>query len=176
MATVPEWVTLTEGETVVWTGGPSPVQVLKELTGEGLLVVVGLAVAALRPTEVAGVPIPGLELLPVGLGLVGLGLVLVGVLAGLATYLRFRAVEYVVTSEELYVKRGLVSRSVTNLRLDRVQDCGFEQSATQRLSGYGDVYVSTAGGGGVELVFRNVPDPAAVNGVVTERLAEIREG
>ena len=98
-----------------------------------------------------------------------------GVALAVASYLRVRAVEYLITSTELYRKRGLLSRSVRNLRLDRVQDSGFEQGALQRLLGYGTVRVSTAGGGGVEMRFRAVADPEAVNARITRQLDRVRE-
>ncbi|MFW5919501.1 MAG: PH domain-containing protein [Halanaeroarchaeum sp.] len=171
---VPDWVTLTEGEQVVWRGGPATVRIAQELIGEAVLVVLGLWLAVAPPAALFGVALPTIPVVP--LGLVGVGLVLagVGVLSGVVTYLRFRAVEYLVTTEELYHKRGLLSRSVTNLRLERVQDSGFTQSAFQRLFDYGHVHVSTAGGGGVELRFADVDDPSAVNAVITEHLDRVR--
>ncbi|QLD89062.1 PH domain-containing protein [Natronomonas salina] len=174
MRQVPDWVTLTDGEKIVWSGGPSPVVIASSLLGEAVLVVVGLIIAGIGPGLVDGGTFPGAGALPGGIRFVGLIIALAGILAGLWTYLRFQSVEYVITSDELYVKRGMLSRSVTNLRLDRIQDSGFNQSASQRLLGYGDVYVSTAGSGGAELVFRNVNDPARVNNAITEQLDAAR--
>ena len=171
---VPDWVTLTDDETVVWRGGPSTARVVQELLGETLLVVVGLAVVAVGSGAVAAVDPPTLSAVPLGLVGVGLAVVLLGVVLGVVTYLRFRAIKYLITTSELYRKRGLFSRSVRNLRLERVQDSGFQQSAVQRLLGYGTVHVSTAGGGGVELQFRDVPDPEAVNGRITRQLDRVR--
>ena len=171
---VPDWVTLTDDETVVWRGGPSTARVVQELLGETLLVVVGLAVVAVGSGAVAAVDPPTLSAVPLGLVGIGLAVVLLGVVLGVVTYLRFRAIEYFITTSELYRKRGLFSRSVRNLRLERVQDSGFQQSAVQRLLGYGTVHVSTAGGGGVELRFRDVPDPEAVNGRITRQLDRVR--
>ena len=171
---VPDWVTLTDGETVVWRGGPSTARVVQELLGETFLVVVGIAVVAVGSGAVAAVDPPTLSAVPLGLVGIGLAVVLLGVVFGVVTYLRFRAIEYLITTSELYRKRGLFSRSVRNLRLERVQDSGFQQSAVQRLLGYGTVHVSTAGGGGVELRFRDVPDPEAVNGRITRQLDRVR--
>jgi uncharacterized membrane protein YdbT with pleckstrin-like domain len=173
---VPDWVTLTDDETAVWRGGPSTARVVQELLGETLLVVVGLAVVAVGSGAVAAVDPPTLSAVPLGLVGVGLAVVLLGVVLGVVTYLRFRAIEYLITTSELYRKRGLFSRSVRNLRLERVQDSGFRQGAVQRLLGYGTVHVSTAGGGGVELRFRDVPDPEAVNGRITRQLDRVRGG
>ena len=171
---VPDWVTLTDDETVVWRGGPSTARVVQELLGETLLVVVGLAVVAVGSGAVAAVDPPTLSAVPLGLVGIGLAVVLLGVVLGVVTYLRFRAIEYLITTSELYRKRGLFSRSVRNLRLERVQDSGFQQSAVQRLLGYGTVHVSTAGGGGVEMRFRAVPDPEAVNGRIARQLDRVR--
>ncbi|PSQ41962.1 hypothetical protein BRD14_05360 [Halobacteriales archaeon SW_5_68_122] len=171
---VPDWVTLTDDETVVWRGGPSTARVVQELLGETLLVVVGIAVVAVGSGAVAAVDPPTLSAVPLGLVGVGLAVVLLGVVLGVVTYLRFRAIVYLITTSELYRKRGLFSRSVRNLRLERVQDSGFRQSAVQRLLGYGTVHVSTAGGGGVELRFRHVTDPEAVNGRIARQLDRVR--
>ena len=173
---VPDWVTLTDDETAVWRGGPSTARVVQELLGETLLVVVGLAVVAVGSgaVAVAAVDPPTLSVVPLGLVGIGLAVVLLGVGLGVVTYLRFRAIGYLITTSELYRKRGLFSRSVRNLRLERVQDSGFQQSAVQRLLGYGTVHVSTAGGGGVELRFRHVPDPGAVNDRIARQLDRVR--
>lgn len=174
MRDVPEWVTLTEGEDVVWTGGPSAAQLARNLVWAVLLVVAGLVIAGVGPSLISGRALAAYDDISRILRIVGFVVGTVGLLVGLVAYLRHESIGYLVTTDELYVKRGFVSRSVRNLRLDRVQDTGFTQSALQRLLGYGDVHVSTAGGSGVELVFDNVPDPAEVNGIVAEQLDAVR--
>lgn len=173
MPYAPKWATLTEGEEVVWNGGPSAAQLVGSLFWALALVVVGLLVASLGPAQLSGPALALYDELERALTAAGFVIATVGLLVALVAYLRYESVEYLVTTEELYVKRGFVSRSVRNLRLDRVQDTGFTQSGIQRLLGYGNVHVSTAGGSGVELVFENVPDPAAVNGIVAEQLDAI---
>lgn len=174
MTRVPEWATLTEGEEVVWAGGPSGTVLARSLLWAVVLVVLGLLVASLGPAQLSGPALAAYGDIQRILRGAGFVIAVVGLLVGLVAYLRYESVEYLVTTEELYVKRGFVSRSVRNLRLDRVQDTGFTQSTVQRLLGYGDVHVSTAGGSGVELVFENVPDPTVVNGIVTEQLDAAR--
>ena len=112
---VPNWVTLTDDETVVWRGGPSTARVVQELVGETLLVVVGIAAVAVGSGAVAAVDPPTLSAVPLGLVGIGLAVVLLGVVLGVVTYLRFRAIGYLITTSELYRKRGLFSRSVRNL-------------------------------------------------------------
>lgn len=151
----PDWVELTEGEDVVWTGHPS----WYVKTGS---VVVALLLGA------AGIAI--LTLLSFPLAWAGVALLLVGALIVLVGYARLRSVQYVITDEEVYLKTGVLSRKVTNVRFDRIQNTGFEQTLLQRLLSYGTVRVDSAGGGGTEIVLRSVPNPEHVNGLLTERL------
>lgn len=160
----PDWVTLTEGEEVVWTGHPSLVTESGSIVFGVLLIVAGTAVAV-------GVdPISSLPVSPVP---VGGAIVLVGLLSVVAAYLRTRVTAYVLTTEEVYEKHGLLSRTVTNVRLDRVQNTGFTQSFGERLVGVGSVHLDTAGTAGTEFVLSSISEPERVNGLVTEQLDRI---
>lgn len=159
----PDWVTLTDGERIVWSGHPSLVTEVGSVLLGAILVAAGIAVAfGLAPT--AGLP------LPFPLSLAGLVLLAAGLLFAVAAYVRTRVTTYVLTTEEAYVKRGLLSRSVRNVRLGRVQNTGFTQSLGERLVGVGSVYIDTAGTDETEFVLASVPDPQRVNGLVTEQL------
>lgn len=163
----PDWLTLTDDEQVVWEGRPSPYPYLGGLLGPVGLVALGIAVAIVAAGVVSvGVPIP--EAVP-GVAIGG-ALVALGVALALGRIISWWLTRYVVTTEEVYHKRGVVSRSVTNTRLDQIQNTRFTQSATGRLFSYGDVYVDTAGGGGTEIVFRHVEEPQRVVGRITEEL------
>jgi uncharacterized membrane protein YdbT with pleckstrin-like domain len=78
----------------------------------------------------------------------------------------------VITSEEICVKHGLVSRDVTQIRIDRVQNTAYSQSVLERLCSFGDVEIYTAGSGTEDLVFRNVSRPERVKSVLTGLLSE----
>ena len=120
---------------------------------------------------------PRLSALPETIGTTGGGLlVLLGAYGVVRAALNWWSRYYVLTTEELYRKRGLVSRTVTNLRLERVQDTTFSQSALGRALSYGDVHVETASGGGPEITFGGVADPEAVVGEITRQLDRRRAG
>lgn len=172
---VPDWVTLTADEEIHWFGGPSVAPLARKLAAPLVLILVGLALVLAQPETVFGVSLAELPFLTRGITIVGLVVLAVGVAIAMLVYLRHSAVGYVLTSEELYVKRGLVSRDVTNVRLERVQDTGFTQSGLERLLGYGNVAVSTAGSSGVELRLENVDDPAEVNNRISRQVDEARE-
>lgn len=155
----PSWVTLTEGEQLVWSGHPS----LRSVGGTfviGLIVLaVGIGVGILSE----GI-IQILSLVPIGLGLF-----IVGV-----TYINYRSVQYILTAEEVYKKTGIISRSVVNIRLDRIQNTSYTQSFPERFLGYGHIQIDTAGTGGSDLTLADVPNPERVNGLITEHLDNVR--
>lgn len=151
----PEWVTLGSDEEVVWTGRPSP-YLVKYYIG----VAVGVGLAAVL----------ALWILPANWQWVGwVTLVAALAVAGYA-YVAYRATVYVVTSAKVYRKRGIVRTSVDTVRLDRIQNVSFSQTFLQRLVNCGDMAIDTAGSGGTEILFRSVPHPSRVNGLVIDRL------
>lgn len=158
---VPEWVHLTDDEELLWVGHPSLRPVAPFLAFGVLLILVGLALTSVAP--------PGLWFVP--LVLVPVGLVIVA-----RWYLVRWAVKYAITSEEVYKKTGIISRDVTQLRLDRVQNTNFSQSLTERLFSYGDIRIDTAGTGDTELVFEDIDRPEKVNGIITRQLDEAGVG
>lgn len=158
---VPSWVTLTEGETVVWSGRPSLLGSLGSLLRGVLVAFAGVAIyVVLVAAEVE-------PRRPV------LVLVLVGGLLMAYAILKHRSTRYVVTTNEVYRKEGLLSRRVTSLRLDRIQNTSFEQSFLQRLLSYGDVNIDTAGTGGTEITFEAVVRPQEVSKLLTEQLDRV---
>jgi len=99
-----------------------------------------------------------------------LSLVLIGIPIIVASYLQYTNTNYVVTGKGLYSKRGILSRDVKQIGFDKVQNISYSQSAIGSSLGYGSVDVSTAGGSGVELQFRNIPDPAAVQELISKEI------
>lgn len=99
-----------------------------------------------------------------------LSLVLIGIPIIVASYLQYTNTNYVVTSKGLYSKRGILSRDVQQIGFDKVQNISYSQSAIGSSLGYGSVDVSTAGGSGVELRFRNIPEPAGVQELISKEI------
>jgi uncharacterized membrane protein YdbT with pleckstrin-like domain len=99
-----------------------------------------------------------------------LSFVLVGIPILVSAYLTYQNTHYVVTDAGLYKKTGILSRDVQKIGFDKVQNTSYSQSAIGGYFGYGNVDVSTAGGSGVEMRFRSVPDPAEVQQLINERV------
>ena len=104
-----------------------------------------------------------------GIG-IPLSLVLVGIPILVGSYLQYTNTNYVVTNRGLYSKRGILSRDVQQIGFDKVQNISYSQSVLGSSFGYGSVNVSTAGGSGVELKFRSIPDPASVQELIAREV------
>jgi len=99
-----------------------------------------------------------------------LSIVLIGIPIVVASYLQYTNTNYVVTNRGLYSKRGVLSRDVQQIGFDKVQNISYSQSALGSYFGYGSVDVSTAGGSGIELQFRSIPNPAAVQELIAREI------
>lgn len=130
-----DWLSLDEGEELVWHGKPHR--------------------SSLVPALVVGVP---------------LSVVLVGLFVIAGAYLHRENTEYVVTTEALYRKSGVLSRNVQRVDFGKVQNTTYSQGFFGTQFGYGSVEISTAGGAGVELSFDSVPDPKAVQERINARV------
>ncbi|WP_158237415.1 PH domain-containing protein [Halegenticoccus soli] len=159
-----DWLSLGRDERVRWHDRPSVYVLARDLVPLAALGLIGLAIAVALRTALPDLPwwVP---LLP-------LALVAVAALVGLAAYLRWTTTHYVITTSGIYRKRGVVSRDVTRLRIDRIQNATYSQSTLQRLLSFGDMTLYTAGSGTVDLVLEDVPDPERVNRVLSDQLAE----
>jgi uncharacterized membrane protein YdbT with pleckstrin-like domain len=100
------------------------------------------------PAFIIGIPM----ILAFGLGLV--------IIAG--AYLSVKNTDFVVTSNNLYVKKGVLSRSVQKIGFDKVQNISFSQGVLGNQFDYGNIEISTAGGQGVEMRFRSIQNPKQV--------------
>ncbi|RRJ32675.1 PH domain-containing protein [Halocatena pleomorpha] len=114
-------------------------------------------------------------LLSIGVGL-PLCLVIVGIPLVISSYLHHTNTNYVITTTAVYKKRGIFSRSVKRVEFDKVQNTSYQQSMMGSYFGYGTVEIATAGTGGVEMRFRNVASPRAVQARINERSAETENG
>lgn len=155
-----DWLTLTDGEEIEWTGRPSLFTVAPQLIGTVAVGFLGgLSVSALQ--SVLSRPVPAIiHALPLLAGVSLLGLVLLG----------WYRVQYVITSNEVYIKRGLVSRDIAQIRLSRIQNTTRSQSVLERLLGYGDVVAYTAGSETMNIEFKSVPNPSQVTDTLSELL------
>jgi uncharacterized membrane protein YdbT with pleckstrin-like domain len=95
------------------------------------------------------------------------GLVSIIALVGVAVtilvgFVRRVATSYTITNRRLHIKRGIVSRTIQETRLERVQNVNYTQSVLQRMLQVGDVDFDTAAGDDYNFIFEGVSEPADV--------------
>ena len=156
-----DWLTLTDDEQVEWHGRPSLFTIAPQVA-LALLVGIGGAVGVSLLGSVFGT-LPGVvHLLPF--------LASVSILA--VVVVRWYRVEYVITTSEVYIKRGFLSLDVDQIRIARIQNTALSQSLPERLLGYGDVTAYTAGSDSITIKFDAVPNPSRVNRTLSELLGQ----
>ncbi|WP_049929199.1 PH domain-containing protein [Halopiger goleimassiliensis] len=161
-STTPDWFHISDDEELVWESRPHPIEL-----GPGFPIAV--------ITAIAGVGVTAWGLTDGGTLAAILGAVLVVGCVAFAgiRYLFWTNTRYVITSTELYKKRGVISRDVTQFRLERVQNTSLNQSMLGRALGYGDLTVFTAGSGDPELTFEHVPRPERASSILSDQLAAV---
>jgi uncharacterized membrane protein YdbT with pleckstrin-like domain len=95
------------------------------------------------------------------------GLVVLLAVAGvgitiLAGFIKRVATNYTITNRRLNIKRGIISRTIQETRLERVQNVNYTQSVIQRMLQIGNVDFDTAAGDDYNFVFEGVADPDEV--------------
>jgi uncharacterized membrane protein YdbT with pleckstrin-like domain len=163
-----DWLHLTDGEEIRWAGRPSWLTIALSVAFGVAIVLLGIGLTIWLSPMISDLGGPSwLAYLPLILTVVGLGQI--GI-----TYLNWIRLLYVITDEEIYVKHGLLSRDVSQIRLDRVQNTAYNQSALERVLSYGDVVIYTAGSSTEDVTFRNVPNPERVKRTLTRLLSDSR--
>ena len=134
------------GEEMVFDGHPSWRAVLSFYITGVIIVAVIVAVAALASGAV----------LAIVLGAVALGVM---ILVGLV---KRQATRYVITSERLHIRHGILAKKTQETRIQRVQNVNTEQSFIQRVLRVGTVDFDTAGTDDSEFRFVGVASPEEV--------------
>ena len=134
------------GERVVFEGHPSWRALLSVYLGGALAALAVAVVVALAAAIAIGVA--------VGAALVALVLI-VGFIKRMAT-------RYMVSTQRLYIRRGILSRRVQQTRIDRVQNVNTDQSLLERILHVGTVDFDTAGSEDSDFSFVGIADPGGV--------------
>ncbi len=104
-----------------------------------------------------------------------LAIVLVFAVYATIAILRWRARQYVLTSQRMLFVDGLVSKLSKSIFLDRVQDITSYQSLWGRLWGYGNLEVEAAGRDAREILDR-IPRPAEFRNALFTQVQAYRAG
>lgn len=156
---------LLEGETVMWRGRPTWRAYIGFFLKYGsLALAIGVIVEILKDTVWDGAP------RGYAWGITAILLVLV-VAAG---FIRKLQTLYMVTSERIYIRKGILSRQDHSTTHARVQNVNSSQGIIDRMLGTGDVEFDTAGSDDFEFRFYAVRHPQDLVKLVAEVEADVR--
>jgi uncharacterized membrane protein YdbT with pleckstrin-like domain len=146
-------------EEIVFEGHPSWRGVLSfYIYGVVAAVVVGIVVGLIAGSVIGSV-----------VAVAGIAAVLVGGL------LKRIATHYVVTTQRLRIRRGILAKKVQQTRIDRIQNVNTQQRVIDRVLRVGTVDFDTAGTDDSDFTFRGIANPDEVVGAV-DRAQRIAAG
>ncbi|GAA0473026.1 PH domain-containing protein (plasmid) [Halococcus dombrowskii] len=169
----PKWLHLSTEEQVLWFGRPHWITILPTI----LLMVIMFAIAITGTVfldrmdvgATVGSDFPGwISLLPLVIALIGL-------FGGVWVFLKWRYTAYVITSGEIYEKRGIISQNIDHFRIERIQNTTCDQSIIERLLSFGNVVIYTAGSGKQDMILDNVPNPKQVDRTLAVQYDELQK-
>jgi len=84
--------------------------------------------------------------------------------------LRWRKTIYGFTNRRLFRHQGVIAKDLYETPLSRVQDIRVTISLSQRLTGCGDIFITTAGTEGSACVWKNTPRPQRVKNLLSGQI------
>lgn len=115
------------------------------------------------------------SILPILVVGIPMSFVLIGIPIIALAYLNIKNTDFVVTNNGLYVKKGILSRSVQNIDFDKVQNISFSQGIFGNKFDYGNIEISTAGGSGVQMRFRSIEEPKHIQELINKHIKKDKE-
>jgi uncharacterized membrane protein YdbT with pleckstrin-like domain len=83
--------------------------------------------------------------------------------------------EYFISNKRIYVKRGLISRQLNDIKIEWITNIFVKQGIFGRVLKYGDIGISTPGEHGGAIGFIGVSDPLGVKAIIEDTLMKYKE-
>lgn len=99
--------------------------------------------------------------LTVILSLVGVGLIIFAV-----WFVKCKATTLTVTQDRTRLRRGLLSKSITEVWHQDIRNVQLDQTFLQRIFDVGSIGISSAGQGGLEIFVSGIPQPDQVKDLI----------
>jgi uncharacterized membrane protein YdbT with pleckstrin-like domain len=93
-------------------------------------------------------------------------IVLVGFIIFFVWWLRCKGTQLTITSERTRLRKGILSKSITEVWHQDVRNVQLNQTFFQRLLGVGSLGISSAGQSGLEISVAGIPDPERVKDLI----------
>jgi uncharacterized membrane protein YdbT with pleckstrin-like domain len=132
------------------------------LAGPGLALVASLILAIVVTARVDG-DVQRLALIPLLL------LVLISLVWFVVRYAKWATTTFVVTTDRLIHRAGVVSKSGREIPLERLNDVSFHSTIFQRILGAGDLLIESAGERGQQL-FASFPHPERTQNLIHHQI------
>ena len=101
-----------------------------------------------------------------------LSLVVVGLIIFLVWWLKCKGTKLTVTSDRTRLRKGILSKSITEVWHKDIRNVQLNQTFFQRIFDVGTIGISSAGQSGVEISVAGIPDPDGVKELIDQhRLA-----
>jgi uncharacterized membrane protein YdbT with pleckstrin-like domain len=156
---VPSSVVLVEGEKPYWYGRRSFKSVLGSTIFGLILLFLGLLMLAVGGFAVV----------------IGFILTIIAIILLLRAILAIVGSEYFVSSHRVFVKYGVISRRVFEIRNEWITSAGVKQGLMGRALNYGDIIISVPGHYLGTVAMFGVSDPLHVKAVIDDVLRRFRE-
>lgn len=158
-----QWLDLGGGEEVLWWNHPHIVHYLPEMMSGLVLTVIGIFFL------VHGVPMVNLSWYPILISLLGIAMMIYQLLRRGNHY-------YIVTTEKIIERRGILSESRDPIHFNRIANTKMNRSKVERLisllpgSDLADITIETAGTSGSDLYLLDIPDANAVAQLIEDQM------
>lgn len=105
------------------------------------------------------------------IGYFGLGIIVVCAARLAVEMVKWRTTYFVLTSERIIFRKGVVARDGVEIPLDRLANVNFKQSVLERLLGVGDILLQSGGQDGEE-TFSDISRPEDVQKTIISTLSD----
>jgi uncharacterized membrane protein YdbT with pleckstrin-like domain len=128
------------------------------------------AVFALIATIVLGIVVVAVDA-PSGVKWLVLALIVASVLWVVVRYAKWMTTNFVITSDRVIFRHGVIAKSGIEIPLERVNSVHFSQSIIERMVGAGDLLIESGAEGGQQR-FTDVHDPDKIQNLIHSQMEQ----
>ena len=105
---------------------------------------------------------------------IGIGLLVVGALWLVGRYMKWVSTNFVITSQRLIFRQGIVAKTGIEIPLERVNNVNFSQGIFERMLGAGDLLIESGGEDGQQR-FTDIRHPDQVQNLIHAQMESVAQ-
>lgn len=156
-----KWLPLADGESIKYWDNPSIIPHIPTFFTGVIILLIGISAEFLFYEYI---------------GWWGLLLIPLGIVIGLVDYLRIISTFYILTSEKIVYKRGILSRNTLKIRYEDIENVRALQSPIEMVFNFGDIEIATAGTDEAEAYLNNVKHNEKVSNLIEQARSDYSRG